>query len=78
MHLLTLKNHEASTYKIYCGLGNGVLSFLELKERNQVNDLFNVKVCKSPINHIELVQTSRGFNYLWLASNNKVYIMNEK
>lgn len=71
--------NEQTGYRLYCGLANGCLTYIEINSLSQPSDIFDIKVSNNPINFIEqIIDEPNHKSYLWLASVNAVYVLNER
>ncbi|RNA17006.1 tbc1 domain family member 2 (prostate antigen recognized and indentified by serex) (paris-1), partial [Brachionus plicatilis] len=77
LHMFSVKDGLQS-YRLYCGLANGFLTYIELNSISQPCDIFDINVSNNPINYIEQIIDENQTSYLWLASVNAVYVLNER
>lgn len=71
--------HEYAAYRLFCGLANGCLTYIEINSLSQPSDIFDIKISNNPINYIEQITDELNQkSYLWLASVNAVYVLNER
>lgn len=76
--MLSVKSDQ-KCYKLYCGLANGCLTYIELNSTSQPCDIFDIKISNNPINYIEqITDEKKQSDNLWLASVNVVFVINQK